>query len=207
MSFFQIRIITLLKFLGNSGQMHPYQADLSAIGFVLRKDLQNTARVRLGKNMRGFLQIERHDMRSASGDLIQPLFARFSCRMNRRCYQESQADKHDQALFICRFGFKFVRILHTADIGMIFSSPRDIARLYCRFTHKAIYLSMVIASRTLKLVCRLNYHSRFLSATIRFGPCRGFCIKNPFLIKIQCSLYINLAKLGHLLITFHLPRK
>lgn len=130
MNFFRIRIITLLRFLGNSGQMHPYQADLSAIGFVLRNYLQNTARVRLGKNMRGFLQIERHDMRSASGDLTQPLFARFSCRVNRRCYQESQADKHDQALFICRFGFKFVRILHTVDIGMIFSSHRAIARFY-----------------------------------------------------------------------------
>lgn len=55
MNFFWIRIITLLKFPGNSGQMHPYQADLSAIGFVLRNDLQNAARVSLGKNMRDFL--------------------------------------------------------------------------------------------------------------------------------------------------------
>lgn len=78
--------------------MQPYQADLLAIRFIFRNYLLDASGIGFGKNMHGFFQIERHHMRAALGDFVQPLLARWLCRKNRRRYQPSQPAKHDQAI-------------------------------------------------------------------------------------------------------------
>lgn len=65
--------IALLEFPRDLRQVCAYQRDLRLIAIILGQHLLRAAQIRFREHMRRPLQAERHHLRAAPGDLVEPL--------------------------------------------------------------------------------------------------------------------------------------